>query len=365
MNNIQREQYSRQLLLTEIGEQGQQHLLNAKVFVIGAGGLGCAVLPYLVAAGIGTVGIADYDVIALHNLHRQVLYGMDDIGKPKASVAANKLKQINPNANIQSYEISIGTNNAIELIAQYDVIVDCTDNFTARYLINDACYLLHKPLVFAAIHKFEGQVAIFNAGLDAVNYRDIFPDPPANGAVLNCADAGVLGTLAGIIGCMQANETIKFIVGLREVLVNKMLVYDALQNNILEISLSKNEDALNYLPEDIPAFKTRNYAWLCNEQVAINEIEQDVFLNRKDETDLLIIDVREPGEQPIIATFSHISIPLKLLENYISDFTASTLILVCNTGTRSKAAAQILSGIFGSAKQILSLKNGLQQIDLV
>jgi len=195
-NNIY-ERYSRQLILKEFGEPAQQKLLQAKVLVVGAGGLGCACLQYLAAAGLGSIGIIDNDKVALHNLHRQVLYTVNDIGLPKAEQAARALQQLNPDIDIRAFNERLTVHNAIGLFREYDIIIDGTDNFSSRYMINDACVLTGKPLIYGAVSKFEGQVAIFNCSIQhnerPVNYRDLFPQPPAAGEIDNCAEAGVLG----------------------------------------------------------------------------------------------------------------------------------------------------------------------------
>ena len=230
------ERYQRQIILPEFGEEGQQKLLKAKVLVIGAGGLSCPVLQYLTAAGTGTIGIVDDDVVALNNLHRQVLYSVGDIGSSKAERARHILHQLNPEIKILPYNERLTVQNALILFDEFDIIIDGTDNFSTRYMINDACVLMNKPLVYGAISQFEGQVSVFNfrqtENEEAVNYRDIFPDPPKEGEVLNCAEAGVLGALPGIIGTMMANETIKLITGIGEPLANQLLTYNALNNQV-------------------------------------------------------------------------------------------------------------------------------------
>jgi len=207
-NNIY-ERYNRQLILKEFGEPAQQKLLQAKVLVVGAGGLGCACLQYLAAAGLGSIGIIDNDKVALHNLHRQVLYTVNDIGLPKAEQAARSLRQLNPDIDIRAFNERLTVHNAIGLFREYDIIIDGTDNFSSRYMINDACVLTGKPLIYGAVSKFEGQAAIFNCSISPQerpgNYRDLFPQPPAPNEIDNCAEAGVLGVLPGIIGTMQAN----------------------------------------------------------------------------------------------------------------------------------------------------------------
>lgn len=195
MNNYDSryDRYQRQVILPQLGMEGQRRLLQSSVLVIGAGGLGCPALLYLAAAGVGKIGIVDMDRVALHNLHRQILFTMEDIGKEKATVAAERLRQLNDQCEINAFPITLDNAACLELFPQYDLIIDGTDNFTTRYRINDACVLLEKPLVSAAIGQFEGQIAIFNAPPGSVNYRDLFPEPPLSGEVLNCAEAGVIG----------------------------------------------------------------------------------------------------------------------------------------------------------------------------
>jgi len=216
--------YNRQMILPEIGIKGQEKLSSAKVLVIGAGGLGCPALLYLSAAGIGTIGVIDFDVVELHNLHRQILYSTDDVGKPKALIAAEKLKKQNPHSNILIFNELLSETNAEKIISQFDIVVDGSDNFLTRYLVNDTCVKLNIPLVYGSILKFEGQVAVFNCK-GSKNLRDIFPEPPNAEDVPNCDENGVLGTLPGIIATMMAQETLKLILGM-EVLKNQLLIFD-------------------------------------------------------------------------------------------------------------------------------------------
>lgn len=212
------------MILPEIGIKGQEKLSSAKVLVIGAGGLGCPALLYLSAAGIGTIGVIDFDVVELHNLHRQILYSTDDVGKPKALIAAEKLKKQNPHSNILIFNELLSETNAEKIISQFDIVVDGSDNFLTRYLVNDTCVKLNIPLVYGSILKFEGQVAVFNCK-GSKNLRDIFPEPPNAEDVPNCDENGVLGTLPGIIATMMAQETLKLILGM-EVLKNQLLIFD-------------------------------------------------------------------------------------------------------------------------------------------
>lgn len=255
--------YQRQITLEGFGIQAQEKLAHAKVLVIGAGGLGCPALQYLVAAGVGHIGIADFDTVQYSNLHRQILFGQDDIGKKKVLVAKEKLAQLNDLVQIEVYDIEWKQAHCIQFFPNYDIIIDATDNFASRYLINDACILLKKPLIFGAVSKFEGQIAVFNANNGGCNYRDLFPIPPSNNEVANCALAGVIGVLPGMIGVMQATEAIKLITNTGEVLENQLLSYNLLNQSFYTIQLAKNTAALEYLPISIDAFLKTNYEVLC------------------------------------------------------------------------------------------------------
>lgn len=255
--------YQRQITLDTFGMQAQEKLTQGKVLVIGAGGLGCPVLQYLVAAGVGHIGIADFDTVHLSNLHRQILFGQDDIGKKKALVAKEKLLQLNNLVQIETYDIEWKQAACIQYFPNYDIIIDATDNFASRYLINDACVLMGKPLVFGAVSKFEGQVAVFNSSPTACNYRDLFPIPPSSNEIDNCATAGVLGVLPGIIGVMQATEAIKIITRLGELIENKLINYNALTQSFYTIQLTKNAAAIEQMPISLDAFLKTNYQVLC------------------------------------------------------------------------------------------------------
>ena len=229
---IQYERYQRQLILKGFGVEAQSKLKAARVLVIGAGGLGCPIMQYLVAAGVGHIGIADHDTVSVSNLHRQILFGQEDVGRPKVEVVKLKMNVLNQDAVIETWQEKWTPSLCLAQFPLFDIIVDATDNFASRYMINDACVLLGKPLVFGAVSQFEGQVAVFNHVLEngnhSVNYRDLFPEPPASGEVLNCAEGGVLGVLPGMIGAMQATEVIKLITGLGKPLVNRLWNYNAL-----------------------------------------------------------------------------------------------------------------------------------------
>ena len=358
------ERYQRQIILKEFGEAGQQKLLQAKVLVIGAGGLGCPVLQYLTAAGVGTIGLVDDDTVALTNLHRQVLYSVNDLGLPKAERAASVLQGLNPEINIIPFNKRLTVENALDIIRSFDIIVDGTDNFSSRYMINDACVLLDKPLVYGAISQFEGQVAIFSCRKEndekAVNYRDIFPQPPKEDEVLNCAEAGVLGVLPGIIGTMMANETIKLITGIGVPLINRLLTYNALNNQIYELELTAREETRSLIPANEVLFEQMDYEWLCASSSGSFEIDGGAFDKLMENENIDVIDVRELDELPAVNEFYHQNIPLKQIAEFILAIKSDTVVVFCQSGKRSKQAAILLSGIFGETKKIYSLKGGIE-----
>lgn len=358
--------YARHYSLKDFGFEGQQKLAEAKVLVIGAGGLGCPVLQYLTAAGVGIIGLADNDVVSLSNLQRQVLYSTEDIGRAKASVAAVKLQQLNPDIIINSFKIMVTSSNALELIADYDIVVDCTDNFAARYLINDACVLLDKPLVFGAVYQYEGQVAVFNvadAEGNKTNYRHLFATPPDPLEVADCNEAGVLGVLPSITGTLQAGEVIKLIAGLGGPLLNKLLTFNMLTYDNFIVEISENKDAINYMPNDEAAFRATDYNWLCGiSSRGIQDLEPAVFLAKVNLTDTVIIDVRETNELPKPG-FKNLNIPLSSLSKKIPEIGAHNIILFCQSGKRSLKAGQLLLEKFGQTKNISHLKGGIIALD--
>lgn len=255
--------YERQIVLDEFGIPGQRKLAKARILAAGAGGLGCQALQYLTAAGVGTIGIADFDIIDLTNLHRQVLYTSEDIGKPKCSVAANRLRLMNPDAVIKEYPFALTKHNALELISEFDLVIDGTDNFSSKFMINDACVLLSKPLVYGAVRKFEGQIGVFvNSAVDSgrrTNLRDLFPKPANGHNLRSCSEEGVLGVLPGLIGTLQAIEAVKLITGIGKILENTLLTYNALNNSFDEFRISHNEACSALMPKDAEAFRAFDY----------------------------------------------------------------------------------------------------------
>jgi adenylyltransferase/sulfurtransferase len=356
------ERYARQISLKELGEAGQEKLKNAKVLIVGAGGLGCPAMMYLAGAGIGNLGIVDFDLVTLSNLHRQILFSVNDIGQSKAKRAAEVLKQINPDIEIHVFNEELNNNNALNILSGFDIILDGTDNFSSRYLINDACVLLNKTLVYGAISRFEGQLAVFNSAKSRpdvkVNYRDLFPLAPADHEVLNCAEAGVIGVLPGIIGTMMANETIKLITGIGEALINRLLTYNSLNNQFFELDLTPRAETNKMIPKGINEFESFNYEGFCKINSTF-DLSYENFEPMIKNGNIQIIDVRESGETPDIEHIRHINIPLSKLKEQIPEIDAETIVLLCQTGKRSKVAAEILSQHYGKSRKIFSLKYGI------
>lgn len=363
MNNDQLyERYQRQLILQGFGAEAQQKLLSANVLVVGAGGLGCPVLQYLAAAGVGSIGIVDDDVVSLSNLHRQVLYNVQMIGKPKVNCAAEVLQQLNPQVKLGVYNERLTSLNAATIISSYDLVIDGSDNFATRYLVNDACVLLNKPLIYGAVSQYEGQVAVFNVQQEkerSANYRDIFPNPPKEGEVLNCEEAGVLGVVPGIIGAMMANEAIKVITGTGEPLINQLLTYDTRTNNIYQLQLQPGKETRKLIPENMAALEQTDYAIICNTGANDKQISADVFTELLNRNDVTIVDVRNKNEQPAIDGFSHLQIPLDELAKQTLLLQTNHIVLFCQSGKRSLQGAQTLAAIFGNTKIVSSLGGGI------
>lgn len=325
------ERYSRHFVLPQFGITGQQKLKAASVIVIGAGGLGCPVLQYLTAAGVGTIGILDYDRVGESNLHRQILYDVDDIGKPKAQQAAIKLKALNPHVTIQMINHKIDSSNALELLPPYDIIIDCTDNFPTRYLLNDAAVLLNKPLVYGSIFRYEGQVAVFNLNQSA-NYRDLYPAPPAPGSVPNCEEGGVLGVLPGIIGCLQANEVLKIIAGIGEPLTNKVLLMDTLsmETNVIKFPNRNERNSIKKLI-DYDSFCGINETIMDMKEITVSELKA----LKDNGEDHQLIDVREEYEREICSIDGE-PIPMGEIAQRIEQISRDKKVIIhCRSGSRS------------------------------
>lgn len=350
--------YSRQKLLKEFGEAGQAKLRSAKVLVIGAGGLGGPVLTYLAGAGVGCIGIVDDDQVELSNLHRQVHFATKDIGTSKASTAKDKLEAINPELKVIAHATRLDASNALRIIADYDLVVDGSDNFPTRYLVNDACVLSNKPLVYGAIHQFEGQLSVFNFE-DGPNYRDLFPVPPLPGQIPNCAEAGVLGVLPGIIGSMQANEALKIITGIGAPLSGKLLIYDAKEASTFKLTIKKNED--NPLTGKNPTQQGLiDYEVFCgflpsHEAQEIEAVELKSWIDQGKA--FSIIDVREDWEFEE-RNIGGQHIPLGDLMDNVAALPEGPLLFVCQSGRRSAAAIAMLKDK-KTEQALINLKGGL------
>ncbi len=325
--------YNRQIILPSWGLEAQEKVKASKVLIIGAGGLGCPVISYLAAAGVGTIAIMDFDVVEISNLQRQVIYNMKDIGMNKAAAASQTIRAFNPLVNLITIEEGLEKSNALKIIEQYDIVVDATDNFETRYLINDACVILNKPFVFASILGFEGQVSVFNYN-DGPTYRCLYPEPPSPENAPNCNDNGVLGTLAGTIGCIQANEVLKIISGVGETLSGKLLIVDLLNNRFSNFSITTVQ-----ANKEIKTLG--DYNIVCNSD-KIEFLPKGKFTEKFLQTTHLSIDVSDEYEFTPIEKDSK-NIPLYEIEDYQFENNNIPVILYCKSGLRSKQAAMILS----------------------
>ncbi|PJJ84983.1 HesA/MoeB/ThiF family protein [Mucilaginibacter auburnensis] len=339
--------YSCQIALPGFGEDGQQLIKQAKVLIVGAGGLGCPAAQYLVAAGVGTIGIADFDVVSTSNLHRQILYTSADVGKKKVSIAAEKLSQQNPTVQIIAYDVRITSDNVMDTISGYDIVLDGTDNFETRYLLNDACVLTGKPIVYGAIYQYEGQAALWNVnnadGTFSPNYRDLYPKVNA-ALVPNCADGGVIPTLAGIIGCIQANEVIKYIVRSGDLLVGKVLVFDALalQSRVIKIGNVTQTNIKDIQPTQLTSLMT------------IAEVKVGLAENK-----LELVDIRTDQERDVIdiGGFHFEADEFEEYETYLNS--PAVKVLYCSSGKRSAEAVKAIKQKWPSAK-VFSMEGGLK-----
>ncbi len=361
------ERYSRHLILPEVGLDGQKRLKAASVLCIGTGGLGSPLLLYLAAAGIGRIGIVDFDIVDSSNLQRQIIHGTSWVGKPKIQSARDRILEINPYCQVDLYETRLSSENALSIIEPYDVVVDGTDNFPTRYLVNDACVLANKPNVYGSIFRFEGQATVFNYE-GGPNYRDLYPEPPPPGLVPSCAEGGVLGILPGIIGVIQATETVKIILGVGTTLSGRLLLYNALDLTFRELKLRPNpvrpviETLIDYeefcgIPQ-AKAMEQQQQAEL--QEMTVTELKQ---LLDSDADDYVLLDVRNPNEYEIAQIPGSVLIPLPEIENgggvsKVKDLlNGHRLVVHCKMGGRSAKALAILkerAGISG-----INVKGGI------
>ena len=349
LSNEEIGRYSRHLILDEVGMEGQRKLKAARVLCIGTGGLGSPLLMYLAAAGVGRIGIVDFDTVDASNLHRQIIHGTKDVGRPKVVSAAESVRDINPNVQLDVYEEPLTSENALRIVADYDIVVDGTDNFPTRYLVNDACVMLGKPNVYGSIFKFEGQASVFNYG-DGPNYRDLYPEPPPPGLVPSCAEGGVLGILPGIIGLIQATETVKIILGKGTTLSGRLLLYDALNMRFRELKLRKDPNAK-------PITELIDYDQFCGipglsdhgEELGAEpfaRIDVAEFAERRAKGwDPYVLDVRKPHEAEIVKlAFADRLQPHELVAAIADELPRDRDIVVhCKMGGRSATACATLA----------------------
>jgi sulfur-carrier protein adenylyltransferase/sulfurtransferase len=356
--------YSRHLIMPEVGMEGQLKIKQAKVLCIGTGGLGAPLGLYLAAAGVGRLGLVDFDVVDSTNLQRQVLFGTSDVGRPKTEAAADRLRNLNPDIEIETYETQLTSANALELFKDYDIIVDGTDNFPTRYLVNDACVITGKPNVYGSIFRFEGQITVFGYP-GGPCYRCLYPEPPPPGLVPSCAEGGVLGVLPGIVGTIQAAETLKLIMGKGEPLIGRLLLFDALAMKFRELKLRKNPEC-PVCGEHPTVTKLIDYAEFCGIRgeeapttvTNIPEITPRELKTRLDRgDDIYVLDVREPNEYQICNINGHL-IPLGELPKRVHELDSSREIVAhCKSGKRSAQAVEFLRG--AGFRKISNLKGGI------
>jgi adenylyltransferase/sulfurtransferase len=355
--------YSRHLIVPEVGMEGQKKLKTSSVLLIGAGGLGSPLALYLAAAGVGRIGIVDFDVVDESNLQRQVLHGTSDVGRPKLESAKERILDINPNIQVDTYEVPLSSENALELFAPYDVIVDGTDNFPTRYLVNDACVLLGKPNVYGSIFRFEGQASVFWAEHGPC-YRCLYPEPPPPGLVPSCAEGGVLGILPGTIGTIQATETIKLLLGIGEPLVGRLLLYNALDMRFREMKLRKDPDC-PVCGEHPTVTELIDYQQFCgiNPREERGETDFDItprqLKARIDQgEDIVLVDVREPAEWRIGTIKGARLIPVNSVVARASELsTADEIVLYCKSGIRSARALHALRQL--GFRKLWNLQGGI------
>ncbi len=337
--------YSRHIILPEVGKSGQQKLKAAKVLIIGAGGLGCPLALYLVAAGVGRIGLVDFDIVEESNLQRQILYGTSDIGKAKVEQARAKLEDLNPNTRVETYQTKLTSANAMEIISPYDLVIDGTDNFPTRYLVNDACVLLNKPNIYGSIFRFDGQATLFHYK-GGPCYRCLYPEPPPPGLVPSCAEGGVLGVLPSLIASIQATEAIKVILGEGASLSNRLLTYDALHMTFEELKIKRNPDCC--ICGDRPSQTGLvDYQSFCGITQQPQELPYEEItpleLKQKLNQGAILVDVREPFEVEICAIKGARQIPMNDIAKHLDELDPSAeIIFHCKMGGRSAKVCQFL-----------------------
>jgi sulfur-carrier protein adenylyltransferase/sulfurtransferase len=353
--------YGRHLIIPEVGMGGQRRLKAAKVLVIGTGGLGAPSSLYLAAAGVGTLGLIDFDVVDETNLHRQILYTDKDIGRSKVQTAKERLQQTNPNTIIRTYEEPLTSQNALDIFSGYDIIVDGTDNFPTRYLTNDACVMLGKPNVYASIFRFEGQATVFDPKQGGPCYRCLYPKPPPPGLVPSCAEGGVLGVLPGLVGLIQATETVKLILGKGESLVGRLLLYDALSMTFEELKIKKNPKCpvCSPNPELTHLIDYVEFCGVQSEPDVASVMPVELSKEIKNGKKVMLLDVREPHEWEIAHLKGSKLIPLRELPERVNELdSADEIVAYCHTGARSARATDFLRSL--GYRKVRNLEGGVE-----
>ena len=359
--------YSRHLILPEVGPKGQETLKNSSVLVIGAGGLGCPLLQYLAAAGVGRIGIVDFDTVDVSNLQRQILFSTTDVGRPKVDVAKERILGLNPHIKVETYQEPLTSENALQIFQNYDVVADGTDNFPTRYLVNDACVLTNKPNVYGSIFRFEGQVTVFNYE-EGPNYRDLYSEPPPPGLVPSCAEGGVLGILPGVVATLQATEVIKVLLKLGDVASGRLIIYDALKMVFRQLKVRKHggyeiKELIDYKEFcGIPQQEAST-----NEEAEIKEITVHEYKTlRQEGQEHQLIDVREPHEYDIVNIAGSELKPLNTIQQYFDELDKSQKYIVhCKMGGRSaKAVRQMKAAGFTDVTNLIGgITKWVEEVD--
>lgn len=352
--------YDRHLKMDEIGQNGQEKLKSSSVLIIGAGGLGCPALMYLAAAGVGKIGIVDFDSVNETNLHRQIIFTNDEIGQNKAHAAKSRLKKMNSFIGVEAFPFKLTNQNALELFSKFDVIIDATDNFTTRYMVNDASIITGKPLVYGSVYKFEGQVSVFNYK-NGPSYRCLFPDPARN--IPSCEEVGVLGVLCGIIGVKQANEALKIILGIGNPLSGRLEIYKALSAESLILKIKRNDEIIKLIQDTKSAFETFDYDLFCGIEKSKTGLSCADFIQLFKEESIQIFDVRQEWEEPKLSYNDLISTPLDKIEDAVKSFsTKKQIVVICQNGSRSKTAVDFLKSNHG-IENIINLEGGTTALE--
>lgn len=354
LNQDQIKRYTRHILLPEVGVTGQKKLLEARVLVVGAGGLGCPISLYLAAAGVGTIGLVDFDTVDASNLQRQVLFTTEDVGKPKVEAAAKRLKALNPDVTVKTYQVALKSDNIMEILKDYDMIIDGTDNFPTRYLTNDAASLQGKPNIYGSIFRFDGQVTVFKTP-EGPCYRCLYPEPPPPGEVPSCAEGGVMGAMVGTIGAIQATEAIKLITGAGKPAIGKFLIYNSLDMKFRELKLHK-DPSCPLCGKDPTVKSLIDYEQFCGMKVEQTQTQQvatgkeeitplELKVKMDEKQDFFLLDVREPNEYEIANIKGATLLPLSQLPNRVQElekYKGKQIVVHCKSGVRSMKAINFL-----------------------